>query len=437
MRTIVLRRVAVALLIICGLTATGTTYARGNAVGRVPMCEGHPATVVGHPGQRFVGTSHRDVIVTNGGFGTARGGNDLMCVTGHARRMATVLTGPGADVVDAQAVPAGHRDSVVLGPGADSFRGGPASDFVYAGSGDNVVHTAGGHDFVDTGSFSRQTPNHSRIHVGPGPDIVAVEGRAAGVVVDGGTGSNRLFPFDFCCRSSRIVLDLPREVMTRDGRVVMHVRGFNRFVVPLPARHFTFVGTAASEHLGFNSAYLCCRRPPKAPVLVRIHMGAGNDRVDSTYELRGRVSGGPGNDLLTTLVRATAHVGINLSHALAEDGQRVLRLAGLERSDWRLAGSVPTVQVTGTPHADQVELSHTRFGPARGLVTMDGLGGDDRLTVRIQPAILRGGPGDDVLRGGAGDDLIIGGGGRDRADGQGGKDSCDAETEIRCELPVG
>jgi Ca2+-binding RTX toxin-like protein len=448
-------RGAGALLLTIGLAVTGTAYAHPSSRATTPTCDGHRATIVGRPGQHFVGTEHRDVIVTNGGYGSARRGNDLMCVTGSARQLQTVLTGKGRDHVDARMVPAGHRDSVVLGSGSDSFRGGVASDFVYAGAGDNVVHTGAGHDFVDTGSFTRHTPNHSRVHVGPGPDIVAVEGRAAGVAVDGGGGSNKLFPFDYCCRASRMVLDMRRHVLTRDGRAVMRIRGFNRFQIPLPPRHLTFVGTAASEQLGFDSAYLCCRRPPRAPFPVRIDMGAGADRVDSTYELHGRVSGGPGKDELTTLVRARSDVHINLSRALVEDGQPVLQIAALERTHWRLAGSAPTVLVTGTPRGDRVWLAHTRFGPVRGQVTMDGFGGDDRLTTRIQPATLRGGaghdvlrvhkasghlyggPGNDVLWGGRHDDVLVGGPGHDTAHGSLGTDRCRAEVETGCELPVG
>ena len=150
-------------------------------------------------------------------------------------------------------------------------------------------------------------------------------------------------------------------------------------------------------------------------------------------------------------MRATSHVAIDLSHALADDGLQVLRIAGLERTHWRLAGSVPTVLVTGTPHADDVTLTHTRFGPVRGLVTMDGFGGDDRLTTRIQPAILRGGAGSDLLRvrtaagrlyGGPGDDLLREGrtttsssavAGRTARTATPGTDRCAAETEIDCE----
>src|SRR5690349_13426386 len=90
-------RLAIVATLAAGLTAAGTTY---DALALEPAtCHGEPATIVGTPDGTFTGTDGRDVIVTNGASGKARGGADLICITGSTG--AHIDAGAGKDVVDA------------------------------------------------------------------------------------------------------------------------------------------------------------------------------------------------------------------------------------------------------------------------------------------------------------------------------------------------
>ena len=115
------------------------------------MCHGRPATLVGSPDAALVGTDGDDVIVTNGSrVILALDGNDLVCVTGSSGQ---VYAGFGDDVVDTTTATSGRS---FLGPGADTYLGGPGTDFVKA-AGDPGSGAAIGDqevDLIDVGAAS-------------------------------------------------------------------------------------------------------------------------------------------------------------------------------------------------------------------------------------------------------------------------------------------
>jgi Ca2+-binding RTX toxin-like protein len=105
-------------------------------------CLGHPATIVGTPGDDTItGTPGNDVIVGDGGNDTidGAGGNDIIC--GGAGND-TIRGGDGNDTIAG----GGGTDTLDGGPGNDSLRGGTGNDTFIGGSGtDRVSFLASSH----------------------------------------------------------------------------------------------------------------------------------------------------------------------------------------------------------------------------------------------------------------------------------------------------
>src|SRR3954451_13907501 len=116
------------------------------------MCQGQPVTFVGSPDVfTLVGTDADDVIVTNGSWVIYAGdGNDRVCVTGEP---GLVYAGFGDDVVDSTAASSGRS---FLGPGADTYLGGPGTDFVKAAGNPGGGRAIGDQwvDVIDVGAGS-------------------------------------------------------------------------------------------------------------------------------------------------------------------------------------------------------------------------------------------------------------------------------------------
>lgn len=131
-----------------GLTLLAPTQA---ATAAAETCQGVPATIVGTPEGRVVGTAGDDVIVSGGAWSVKAGdGDDLVCIPPMEGdllgNVVQVDAGGGDDTVISEGE---HNNSdVTLGPGVDTFRGGGWEDRVEAGFEDTVVADRGD-DFVD------------------------------------------------------------------------------------------------------------------------------------------------------------------------------------------------------------------------------------------------------------------------------------------------
>ena len=124
------------------------------------ICQGQAATLVGSPDMSLVGTDGDDVIVTNGSrVILALDGNDRVCVTGKSGQ---VYAGFGDDVVDTTAASSGRS---FLGPGADTYLGGPGPDFVKA-AGDPGSGAAIGTSRSTSSTSERARPRSTRAHQG-------------------------------------------------------------------------------------------------------------------------------------------------------------------------------------------------------------------------------------------------------------------------------
>ena len=158
-------------------------------------CHGVAATIVG-PSKTFslVGTDGPDVIVTAGANEVdARGGDDLICVTGSAYNP-SVRAGAGDDVVDASASATGSQTQ--LGAGSDRYTGSTGFDVVQAGSTDKDYRDVDTErDVIDTGAAGKYgdivdsgqdgVPNADEVHRDEG-SLQWSGVAAAGAVLDGG-----------------------------------------------------------------------------------------------------------------------------------------------------------------------------------------------------------------------------------------------------------
>ena len=160
------------------------------------MCHGQAATLVGSPDMTLVGTDGDDVIVTNGSWVIfADDGNDRVCVTGNP---GLVYAGFGDDVVDTTAASSG---SSFLGPGADTYLGGPGADFVKAAGNPGSGASIGDQevDVIDAGAGSATIysgapgkANADTITVGDGTSTVYWSGYQTGGEVEFGAGRHRM-----------------------------------------------------------------------------------------------------------------------------------------------------------------------------------------------------------------------------------------------------
>jgi Ca2+-binding RTX toxin-like protein len=294
------------------------------------MCQGQTATLVGSPDMSLVGTDGDDVIVTRGSrVVLALGGNDRVCVTGQSGQ---VYAGFGDDVVDTTRTGSG---SSFLGPGADTYLGGPGPDFVKA-AGDPGSGAAIGDqevDVIDVGAGSATIfsgapgkGNADMITVGDGPSTVNWSGFQTGGAVEFGAGRHRLQVF--------LKADEPRDWRLGNGLVsdagdqlvrwTGVVRELSVLAFPDGAA-LTMLGSAAPELLKARA----CR---------------------VTIEGRG------GNDVLR--------------FSLAPDD-------GCQRQERRLLGGAGADTLLGSPHGD-VLLG----GGGRDVA--DGRGGNDRCRAEVR-----------------------------------------------------
>jgi Ca2+-binding RTX toxin-like protein len=158
----------VALLLLCGQPAGGTTPP-------APTCAGQEATLVGTPGDDVLtGTPGADVIA-------ARDGNDI------------VRAGDGNDIVCA-----GEGDDIVSGGGgADLLLGQPGADFLAGNAGADRLSGGGGDDFLEGGEgpdVLKGGDGDDRGAGGAGSDLLA-GGRGADAL-DGQDGDDRVLGHD-------------------------------------------------------------------------------------------------------------------------------------------------------------------------------------------------------------------------------------------------
>jgi Ca2+-binding RTX toxin-like protein len=197
---------------------------------------------------------------------------------------------------------------------------------------------------------------------------------------------------------------------------------------------------------GTNEVQCIHRRHPRFPVTeaVQVDLRDGNDSATIAARVFHQLSGGPGNDSLSTPFGG---------HMDGDEG------------DDRLAGGRGGDLLDGGPGADRLDGGHgtdtamyffgeggvtidlRRTGPQgpRGdrdvllsIENVQGGIGSNRLIGSAKPYELSGGPESDVLIGGAGNDKLEGNSGDDRLYGGTGRDHLDGDAEgVGPEPPTG
>ena len=428
-------RLAIVSLLTAGMAALGTTYdaqARQTAT-----CHGQHATIVGKPGGTFRGTDHRDVIVTNGASGHARGGDDLICITGH--QASRVDAGSGRDVVDARAVDITHSESTiaVLGTGADQYRGGRGFDNVAAGARDSRRDTA--HDVIVTGrgmdevwSGTQGHKNDDTVKTGLDRDTVEMFGIPDGAHIEGGRGADFLTPY-VARPKGHLTFDIAGNRMKFEGRKASYVHNFYYLTFPYPPSGGLTIRHDNRDH---GATYLR-NQLGSANVTYHLDLSLGRDaRLLSGPDARlvGRASARSSSSMST--LQMTSHARHSASLDLdgwgTSDGHRSLHLSGFR---WvTLFNSHDGVQTTIQGTSASENIGALAFG---GLDIIRGAGGDDELSSGLGDDQLFGGAGDDILNGGDGDDVLDGGDGNDQLDAGDGVDRCSVElVTTGCELPL-
>ncbi len=394
-------------------------------------CQGQPATLVGSPDvTTLVGTDGDDVIVTNGSWVIyAFDGNDLVCVTGDS---GLVYAGFGDDVVDTTAASSGRS---FLGPGADTYLGGPGSDFVKAagnpGSGASigdqevdVINAGAGKATIYSGAPGKA--NADTITVGDGASMIYWSGYQTGGEVDVGAGQHHV----------RVELRLQehREWTLGNGVDPAAADALVRWtgvVQDITVGDFpegallTVLGSSAPERLTLL---------PMMNSRVAAHLGGGADllraRCAQAYR-RATFDGGSGRDTLD--LRCGSSLALDLpQERLVIDGK---------------LGQAAAVSGWETVRLDSRHVTAKGDAKANTLIAegcravLEGQGGNDVLKLSLesgdvctnQVRRLLGGTGADRLIGSRIGDVLVGGPGRDVADGRGGNDRCDAEVRRHCE----
>ena len=407
----------------------------------VETCRGLPATLVGAPDQRLVGTEGPDVVVTNGAQSlTALGGNDTICVTGTPVTSGQVVidvdAGDGDDHVEASVQ--GRGTTAVLGAGADTFvSGNSAGHSVYAGTSrlasstdteaDNVRITAGSASVTsgqvgavnsDTVAINDGTVVWNGRSSGQGPVTAAGQGF---LVLGGITGST--------------VIDAGKGYASSESSS-LDFTGFTGF---------TFSGGSAGDTLTFRGTGADERLEVFAPDGVErdVTMRGGDDfyGTNGTGTRSSKARGGTGRDeVLLALPKYTVTADLDSGRAVARKGRtrKVVKTPAFEDLSLTARRGI----VDGTPAAEQIIVAACRVNVSgdRGkdvIAATDEL--DDVWPVRDcsrYSAYLSGGVGRDTLFGGPGDDRLIGGPGRDTIDGGSGRDVCEGERRRLCERKI-
>lgn len=423
------RTTPLAAAALLGLTVLGPTALPAQAAGET--CRGEAATIVG-TGPSLTGTEGRDVIVTGpSGVVDARGGDDLICVTGGPvnSNFLSVDAGSGSDLVDTSTLPPGYYVSAVLGSGADTFAGGRSDEAVLAGeriplpNGTYVSGVDTEKDAIDTGeagdsvsSGSAGSTNHDVISLGLGNDSVSLGSPqvAADASFDGGDGTDRV---RLASGDVDITLDMAASTFTTSLGTT-RATSFEAVHLTVGASRVTYRGTAGDDSVDISAT-------GGAPTLD-IATGAGADHVTlepATFAPGSRIDGGDGvNGLVVANAAGTMSLDL-VEQELVVDA-RTAAVSGVQNA-FLIASDVTFVG----------DDQDNNLGFAGCRARMTGGGGNDRLSnafdyyfesykfdCRAQ-ARMSGGSGDDHLRGGQGPDKLSGGSGDDTVEGRGGRDT--------------
>jgi Ca2+-binding RTX toxin-like protein len=429
-------------LLIIALFMTGLAspvYAQGSASDRTatPACGGHPATIVGTPGddETLVGTIGDDVIMGLGGDDVihALAGDDLICggpgndLERGGRGSDGLAGDKGNDILSCSL---GFDDGGLSGGGGDDtlYGGSLCSNALHPGMGDDLIIGRGDEENAVFFEDARR-PIHADLSTG----IAVGQGTDTLVRIDGLYGG----PFD-------------DTLIGSDGRDDLVGEGGDD----------TLVGRGGDDRLSGDQGDDVYRGGPgfdRAEYYDQA-AAAGRDIGPMHVNLRTGVATGDGTDLLSSIEAVT---GSDKADVMIGDGKTnlftwlfgghdIVRAGG---GDDFVESSTGANDLVGGPGRDMVlyldgdDLDHQHTAVTVNLVVGTSSSGDtltgfedvvgspenDTLIGDGDSNWLFGYLGDDVLNGRAGDDRLAGHKGSDQADGGAGIDRCRAEVRHNCE----
>ena len=325
-----------------------------------------------------------------------------------------------------------HRngsDSLYGFGGDDRLQGSYGNDHLYGGAGSDRLEAEG---------------SGNRLYGEAGNDFIVVNGASGGNLIDGGTGTDKLYYDGFSG-----LFDLNQAMPGGDT-----VRGIELF--EFRNGNVTLRGTAGADWFETSRSH------------AMIEAGAGNDSIRGTFETTGRIDAGSGDDYLFLLSSSMSAYGgegndtLDISSMLTTGqiadggagddyleldgvggagvtGLRILGGAGNDTIDSALGRS--SVSVSGGEGNDFIAVSDSR-----DWVQVYGDAGDDLIEVHVaassrsSAALIDGGAGNDRIsagfgnvgatsglgidmRGGLGNDLLSSSNYRDTLNGGDGNDT--------------
>ena len=373
------------------------------------VTSGAPATIFVDIGAD--GTSDFSVdrsVVTTVDIKTV-GGDDEVRVTGAVPDEAITIQGGAGN------------DTLVGGPGVESFNGGGGDDFVDGNIGADEAILGGGDDTFqwDPGDGSDTVDGQS------GSDVMQFNGSNTGENMDISANGARV---RFFRNIANITMDLDgidrvnvRALGGSDAVVVNDLAGTDLDDVDVDlsavggggdgsADSVTAVGTDGPDKVKLSS-------PGAFPVVEGLAARVVVEGVEATSD-DVNVATLSGNDLITTGREVFAAASYNVDGG---DGDDVTRYSGTEIADAIDVVANGSEVSTVSPLASRLDTTAVEslvllgFGDAD---TMSAVGNLAALTTLT----MDGGDGADTLRGGNGADLMLGGDGDDHVDGNQGAD---------------
>jgi len=306
-------------------------------------------------------------------------GDDTATVNGPR---ATVLGGPGDDVITAASFGAGPGDTLDGGPGNDQLTGGPGDDALIGGPGNDTLRGLGGDDSLSGDDDPL---------VGPGPFVMPAGGPAAtgDDILDGGDGRDTV---SYLARTEPVTVNLGQG--SPAGQAGERDRLFGVEDVLGGSGDDVLIGNGAGNLLsgGAGDDHIDGAAGDDVvdggPGLDAVHGGPGDDRIATGGESVASGDCGPGTDAVVAPRARTTTFGTDCERVLTSDGGGAAlitaRPAALRAGFLLVDAACPS---TVASCALALRFSTAAGGLGAGTLHL-GAGQAGQMRVRVPPALV-------------------------------------------------
>ena len=342
--------------------------------------------------------------------------------------------GQGNDVIEAgngdnQILGGSGNDVITSGSGADTIEAGLGNDSVYVSGGDNFINGGSGDDTIVTGA------GFDEIHGGEGSDYL--HGGAGNSLVFGNEGNDQLVALS----------SFDNTLIGGDGDDILRLDiSGGEYAGRTSSNYLSrFEGGHGNDRMeGFTSAdtYVFNRGDGHDTILdtdygASHRSGPKRNRytANSSFGSTDRVIFGYGierDDLLLSQEGKDLVISINDGSAELSDSVRIegwfeANRYRIERFEFENGDVLSTSDINALwVSQDQTEGDDIITGAVDMVLSINGLGGDDKITTGNLSDIIDGGQGNDVIEAGNGDNQILGGSGNDVITSGSGADTIEA-----------